>query len=54
MFDNCISKNVIGCVPFSWSKLATFDWRPRFQHFPNFGLEMPADDIIYRDSIVTN
>lgn len=61
-----VSKNVVGHVPFNWSKLAT-----TFLHFPNChicivetgkwenrgagsGLEMSADNIFYRDSRVTN
>ena len=66
IFDDCISKNVVGHVPFNWSKLAA-----KFLQFPNhhihvvvtdtrvnrsteFGLEIPLDYIFYEDSGITN
>ena len=62
MFDDCFSKNVVGHVPFNWSKLAA-----KFLKFPNqracvvmtrmrvnlgsgFGLEIPVECIFYVDS----
>ena len=59
MFDDCISKNVVGHVPFNWSKLAA-----KFLQFPNhrirvivtgkqvnrsagFGLKIPVDYCIF-------
>ena len=64
MFDDCISKKIVGHVPFSWSKLAA-----KFLQFPNhrirvimtwkwvnrvdgFGMKIPVDCIFYRDSRV--
>ena len=57
MFNGCISKKVVGYIPFNWSKLAA-----KFLQFPNhcslvfatgkrvnqragFGLEIPIDYI---------
>ena len=65
IFDDCISKKVVGYVPFNWSKLTT-----KFLLFPNhrirvavtgnrvnrraeFGLEIPIEYIFYRDSSIT-
>ena len=65
MFDNCISKNVVGHVPFNWGKLVA-----KFLQFPNhqvrvvvtgmlvnrgaeFGLEIPLGYTSYGDSRVT-
>ena len=65
MFDDCISKKVVGHVPFSWSKLAV-----KFLEFSNhricvvvigkrvnrsagFDLEITVDYTFYGDSRVT-
>ena len=65
MFDDCISKKVIGHVPFSWGKLAV-----KFLEFSNhricvvvigkrvnrsagFDLEITVDYTFYGDSRVT-
>ena len=59
MFDDCISKEVVGHVPFNWSNLAA-----KFVQFPNhririvvtgkrgaaFGLEKPVDYSFYADT----
>ena len=65
MFDDCVSKNVVGDIPFNWRTLAA-----KSKQFPNrhirvvvigtrmsrgayFGLKIPLDYIFYGDSRVT-